>query len=302
MKALRGRASALLLAALIDALLGEPPARLHPVVWMGRALSAVEPLLLRGSARRQLLAGALVTLGGASACLVLGTLLDRLLARPPGGWLLHAWLLKGCLAWRALDEAAGRVQGLVAAGDLASAREALRALVSRDPTTLDREQIVAAGIESVAENFSDSLVAPLLAFLVAGLGGALAYRWLNTADAMIGYRGHYEWAGKVAARLDDVANFLPARLAAGLLLVVAPSRRGVAVLWRDHAQTASPNAGWPMAAMAGLLDRALEKPGHYRLNAAAPLPDLADLATARAVVARGWLLALALAIFGERRR
>ncbi|GIW07943.1 MAG: hypothetical protein KatS3mg060_2748 [Dehalococcoidia bacterium] len=144
-------------------------------------------------------------------------------------------LLKCCFAWRALDEAAARVEHCLASGDLSTARAALRSLVSRDTRSLDAGQAAAAAIESLAENYSDSLVAPALAYAAAGLGGAFAYRWLNTADAMIGYRGRYEWAGKPAARLDDAANLVPARLAAGLLIAAGGDRRrAVEVLRRDR--------------------------------------------------------------------
>ena len=299
------RATVLLLAAAIDWQLGEPPASLHPVVWMGRLISLAEPTLLGGSSRRQLLLGGALAAGGMVGWFLVGWTLDRLLCQSPLLLPVRAWLLKCCLAWRALNEEAARVEGALARGDLEAARAALRSLVSRETATLDRSQVAAAAIESVAENVGDSLVGPALAFAVAGLGGAFAYRWVNTADAMIGYRGRYEWAGKLAARLDDAANFLPSRLAAALLLIAGPRRRaGLRALWHDHGATASPNAGWPMAAMAGLLGRALEKPGYYRLNAAAPPPDGGDIAAARSVAGWAWLLllgGLALALRAGRR-
>lgn len=285
------RAATLLLAALIDWGFGEPPPTLHPVVWMGRLIAAAEPLILRGSSHRQLALGGLLAAGGAVAWFALGWTVDRLATRSALWLPLQAWLLKCSLAWRALDEAAAAVERQLRAGDLAGARVALRSLVSRETATLDAEQVAAAAIESVAENVGDSLVGPVLAYLAGGLGGALAYRWLNTADAMVGYRGRFEWAGKPAARLDDLANLLPARLAAALLVAAGGDRRGaLRVLAADRRQTASPNAGWPMAAMAGALGRALEKPGHYRLNAAAPPPCSADIAAARRLAGHAWLV------------
>jgi adenosylcobinamide-phosphate synthase len=261
---------------------------------MGRLIALAEPALLGGSPRRQLLLGGALAVGGVVGWFLVGWALDRLLAGSAVLVPLRGWLLKCCLAWRALDDEAAQVEAALASGDLAAARLALRSLVSRETAALDTGQVAAAAIESVAENLGDSLVGPALAFAFAGLGGAFAYRWLNTADAMIGYRGRYEWAGKPAARLDDVANLLPARLAAALLLAAGGDRgAGLAVLRRDRGATASPNAGWPMAAMAGLLGRALEKPGHYRLNAAAPPPEVGDIAAARAVAGRAWLLLLA---------
>ncbi|MFN8533015.1 MAG: adenosylcobinamide-phosphate synthase CbiB [Dehalococcoidia bacterium] len=289
-----GATAALPLAAAIDALLGEPPAVVHPVVWMGKAIGVAEGALQRGSPLVQLFGGALLAGGGAAICYAGGVAIDRLTAGRV--WLLplRALVLKCCLAWRALDLAAARVEVSLGVGDLAGARDGLRWLVSRETVGLSAEQVAAAAVESVAENFSDSLIGPALAYSAGGLGGALAYRWLNTADAMIGYRGRYEWIGKTAARLDDFANLVPARLAALLLIAAGPDRRaGLMALGRDRGQTASPNAGWPMAAMAGLLGRALEKPGHYRLNAGAPAPDAADIAAARRTARLAWLILLA---------
>jgi adenosylcobinamide-phosphate synthase len=139
----------------------------------------------------------------------------------------------------------------------------------------------------VAENASDALVAPMLAYAAFGLPGAAVYRGINTLDAMIGYRGAYEWLGKPAARLDDAANLIPSRVSAGLLaLAVGPSRGCAAwqIAWRDHGRTASLNAGWPMAGMAGALGVELEKVGHYRLGAPARLPQASDIGTAVGLV------------------
>jgi len=147
-------------------------------------------------------------------------------------------------------------------------------LVSRDTATLSATQVSAATIESVAENLSDSVVAPLLYYAVGGLPAAFGYRFANTADAMVGYRDEvYEWLGKAPARLDDLFNLVPARLAAALIVAAAPltgesAGRAWRIWRRDAGKTASPNAGHPMSAMAGALDVELEKVGHYRLGAA----------------------------------
>jgi adenosylcobinamide-phosphate synthase len=147
----------------------------------------------------------------------------------------------------------------------------MRSLVSRDTSELEKTSLVAATVESVAENTCDSFVAPLFYFLFLGLPGAIAYRVCNTLDAMIGYHGEYEYLGKFAARVDDVLNFIPARLTA-LIMVVATclSRKDMGRAWsimlRDHNKTESPNAGWTMAVAAGALNMQLEKAGHYRLG------------------------------------
>jgi adenosylcobinamide-phosphate synthase len=184
---------------------------------------------------------------------------------------LEALLLKSALAVRALGAAGADVAEPLRRGALAEARAALRSLCSRDASALDAPLLAAAAVESLAENCSDSAVAPLLFWAALGVPGAVAYRAVNTLDARLGYRGHHEWLGKASARLDDLLNLVPARLTAALLLAAgaarrADLRRGWTVLRRDAGLTASPNAGWPMAAMAGLLGVQLEKVGHYRLG------------------------------------
>lgn len=264
--------SALCAAIVIDVLFGELPARWHPVVWIGGFIRAVEKRLPSSGARRQLVAGvflALIVPFGSAALLVGAAASLRFF--PLLGWLLHVLVLTAMFALRALGEAARGVQRALEARDLPAAREALRSLCSRDPSTLTAEDLIGASVESVAENASDSVVAPLFYYVCFGLVGAVAYRAVNTLDAMVGYHGRYEYLGKASARLDDVLNFVPARLTAGLLIVAgallrADVPRGVAMWRRDAASTESPNAGRPMAAMAGLLGVRLEKARHYRLG------------------------------------
>src|SRR5262249_14746630 len=169
---------------------------------------------------------------------------------------------------------------------------------SRDPSALDAPLVVAATVESVAENASDSFVAPLFYYALFGLPGAMAYRAINTADAMIGYHGRYERLGKAAARLDDLANFIPARLTPLLLLIAGAAarlrvREGWRIFRRDGGVTESPNAGRPMAMMAGLLGVQLEKVGHYRLGDAHAVLDVSHIDRAwRAVVIAATLAAI----------
>ena len=142
--------------------------------------------------------------------------------------------------------------------------------------------MAASAIESVAENTTDSFIAPWLAFAILGVPGAVAYRAVNTLDSMLGHRGRYEYLGKAAARLDDIVNLIPARLSALLLLASgATMRLPVARGWRgmlhDQRLTASPNAGWTMGAAAGLLGTELEKVGHYRLGAGSRDPEARDI-------------------------
>src|SRR5581483_558027 len=180
-------------------------------------------------------------------------------------------ILKVCLSYRQLEREALVVADHVEGGRLDAARESLRALVSRDTSRLSAAGACSAAIESVAENLCDSLVAPIYAFLLAGVPGAIVYRAVNTWDAMVGYHGEYEFLGKAAARLDDLANYLPARMTAGMIAVAAIAgadwRGAIARARSESGRTESPNAGWPMAAMAGALQRRLAKCGHYRLGA-----------------------------------
>ncbi|WP_438034565.1 adenosylcobinamide-phosphate synthase CbiB [Sorangium sp. So ce204] len=265
-------AAALLVAVALDLACGEPPSAIHPVVWMGSAIQALKRAAPAGGRAAELLFGVLMALAVPCLFAALGAGVAALLApHPVLALALSGLLLKPTFALRALRDAAFGVRDALEAGDVTGARGALRSLCSRDPSELDEPALVAASVESVAENASDSFVAPLFYFALFGLPGALFYRAVNTLDAMIGYHGRYEYLGKASARLDDALNFVPARLTALLLLAAgwlrgADARRGLAVLLRDGGLTESPNAGRPMAAMAGLLRVELEKRGHYRLG------------------------------------
>jgi adenosylcobinamide-phosphate synthase len=171
-------------------------------------------------------------------------------------------------------------------------------LVSRDTQGLPQPLLVSATVESVAESTGDSFVAPLFYFLLFGVPGAIAYRVVNTMDAMLGYHGKYEYLGKFATKLDDVLNFIPARLSA-LLLVSAAflSRRDARSSWQtvlnSHSRTESPNAGWPIAAVAGALNVQLEKRGYYRLGRAGVhlIPEtIGDSLKLMHVAVLGWAL------------
>lgn len=283
--------AAFLLAFALDLAWGEPPNAIHPVAWMGNVTS----LLLRVAPRRgpilQLAFGALLALlVPAGFALASAGLLLLVRHWQPLELIVTTLLLKPTFALRALGGAAVKVRDSLAADRLSQARHDLGALCSRDASTLDEPLLVAAAVESLAENTSDSVVAPFFYYALLGLPGVVFYRAVNTLDAMIGYRGRYEWLGKAAARFDDLLNLIPARLTAALLLCAGvltgrSARRGWLVLWRDGAKTASPNAGRPMAAMAGLLGVELEKKGEYRLGdpLVAVEPDAID-ATWRVVL------------------
>lgn len=286
--------AALLIAWMLDAAVGEPPNAVHPVAWLGRLLG---PLGRRLSAWRRapaLAGGALAWSLIATALAVMAYAAEHALAAlpPAAGALLLALALKPCFAWRMLrDEVRAVEQAL--AQSLAAGRERVSRLASRDVAMLEADAVRETAIETLAENLNDSVVAPLFWFAVAGLPGAVVYRFANTADAMWGYRGRYEWAGKWAARADDLLSWSPARLSA---LLLWPGRLNLRRLRAEAAGTPSPNGGWPMGAMALRLGVRLRKPGVYALNAAAPSPSAADTANALRIAARGAWLAMAIAV------
>jgi adenosylcobinamide-phosphate synthase len=268
-------ASAVPLALAIDQAFGEPPAWAHPVVAMGRYLGAVGPRLTSLSPAPAFAAGAGAWLAGASIAFGLAVGADAALKLLPWplGLLALALLLKPLLSWRMLRDEVAAVDA--ALGESVQAgRERLKRLVSRDVDTLDAGAVRESAIESLAENLNDSLVAPLFWFVVAGLPGAALYRFANTADAMWGYRGRWEWAGKWAAHADDLLSWLPARLTAALLCVAAWRWPGLRVLVAQARRTPSPNGGRPMGAMALLLGVRLGKPGVYLLNDGGDVPEL----------------------------
>jgi adenosylcobinamide-phosphate synthase len=276
-------------ALAIDAALGEPPARLHPVVGMGSLLSAARRRWRAHGPAGELAEGA-AGLTAVVAVSALGAVAaQRLLRRLPHGAALlgEAGALSTLLALRGLREAVHGVREALDAGELDAARAlAARDLVSRETSQLDAGELAGAAIQSLAENLSDSVVAPLLAYAAGGLPAAAAYRALNTADAMWGYRTpELLHRGRVAARADDLVNLVPARLTALLIAALAPRpREALQVALRDHALAPSPNGGWPMAAMAGGLGVRLVKRDSYAFNAGAPAPTAADIGRALGVV------------------
>ena len=284
--------AALLVALAVDALLGDPAwlwRRLpHPVVLMGRAIARFEarwldPALLDGAQVRRGCLASLVVIG-ASALAAFAA--QELCLRLPLGWLLLGLAMSTLVAARGLYDhiaavAAGLEQGLE------EGRAAVGHVVGRDPASLDAHGVARAAIESTAENFADGVVAPLFWGVLFGLPGMAAYKAINTLDSMIGHRSpRYRHFGRFAARLDDFANWLPARLAAILFLCAALFLPGTTptVGWRamrrDAPHHRSPNAGWPEAAMAGALGLRLAGPRRY----AGELVDDAWMGDGRAAV------------------
>lgn len=291
-------ALAVVVALAVDWVFGEPPVWAHPVVLMGKALEAVGRRLgarcETGVDLARCVAGAAAWCGlGVIVLLSYGTLQAMLSGwLTTGTWWVAAMgmglLCKPMLAWRML---ASEVQAVEAAlqQSLAAGRKRLSWLVSRDTADLDEGQVRESAIESLAENLNDSVVAPLFWFVLFGLPGAALYRFANTADAMWGYPGWrgsgvgarwWQWAGKWAARADDVMSWVPARLTAVLLMATrAVSGHILNPCSVCHAArlTPSPNGGWPMGAMALALGIRLGKPRTYVLNPSGRVPGPGDV-------------------------
>jgi adenosylcobinamide-phosphate synthase len=296
-------------ALLLDVILGDPPWLPHPVRLIGRSIAFGEAQLRTGSPRSDLWRGLVVALG----VVVLWTLIAGMtiaVASMTGGNLLSktaalliAWTT---LALNGLDRAAADVEGTLAAGREDLARAAMPALVGRDPAALNSEGIVRATVESVAENCSDGVIAPLLFLFVAGPVAAVGYKAINTLDSMIGYRDErYLYFGRAAARLDDAVNFVPARLTALCLMAAAALQLGrgceaLRACRSDASKHASPNAGFAEATMAGALGIELGGDAVYsgevehreRLGTAERQPVVADIATARRLIRIAVVIAL----------
>ncbi len=268
-------------ALLLDEIVGDPPNQWHPVAWMGTMIGRLRQFAPLEGRLRPFLSGGLISLGGASLMWGAGRLLACL--PEPARWLVETAVLKSAFSLRGLIRASEDVQHALQDDDLEQARHWLSwHLVSRDTSQLNANQVAAATIESVAENLSDSVIAPLFYYRLGGLPLALAYRYLNTCDAMLGYRDEREWLGKIPACVDDVLNFCPARLtAAGILRAKGMEdgdwERPLTIYQRDRQQTDSPNAGHPMSAMAGTLGVELEKVGQYKLGAGQRAPEANDI-------------------------
>ena len=248
-----------------DLLLGDPRGWPHPVKGMGWLIATGERLLNKGSGR--LVKGLVLVVVLCSAVYVLSWLMLRAVR---GWWLPGYYLLSGvcvffCLANRSLLREGQEVFDVLEKEGLEAGRRRLSWIVGRDTGQLGVQQIRIAVLESMSENLSDGVVAPLLFYLVGGVPAMLLYKMINTLDSMIGYRREpYRLFGRVAARLDDVANFIPARVTALLMAVVAFSGRGFRFMLRFGGAHASPNSGWPEAALAGILDCRFGGPNRYK--------------------------------------
>lgn len=272
-------ALALPLAWSLDALFGEPRNRFHPVAWLGAVLAPLGRRISTQPPWGAFVAGAFAWSAIALTVGLAAWWWQQVLLRDPTPWWCLLWLalmLKPCFAWRMLRDEVRAVEQALSRDGVEAARGRLARLVSRDVQRFDECRIRETAIETLAENLNDSVVAPLVWYAIAGLPGAVVYRFANTADAMWGYRGRYEWAGKWAARADDALSWLPARLTAWLISPIC-SPTAWRTLRAEAARTPSPNGGWPMGAMALALGVRLGKPGVYLLHPAGSVPGPAHI-------------------------
>jgi adenosylcobinamide-phosphate synthase len=267
-------------ALLLDAVFGDPDwlwrRAPHPVVWIGHGIGWLERQLNRDSwsKRARKIAGVLTVIVLVSTALLVGALLSDLLHGHWIGFMAEALIASTLIAQRSLYQHVARVHRAFVEGGLPAARKSVAMIVGRDPERLDESGVARAAIESTAENFSDGIVAPVFWLALLGLPGLIAYKAINTADSMIGHRtDRYIDFGWAAARLDDLVNLVPARLAGILVALAAPVVRGsitasFRTMLRDARKHRSPNAGWPESAMAGALGIALSGPRVYAEGAA----------------------------------
>ena len=288
-----------LLAAAYDILLGEMPARIHPVVWIGRLISF---LRLRFPASK---------IGGMALALVViavTVLSGHLLVRAAGylpllPLLLSAFLLKSTFSMRCLLQVSSDI-GRAIEEDMDRARSMLPALVGRDTASLSPGQASSAVIESLSENYVDGILSPIFYYVLfsplgLGLEAALAFKAVSTMDSMVGYKTEgLRELGFAGARADDLLNFIPARLSIFSIALARPLQAGAALAAaiRFHGRTPSPNSGWPMAACAGALGLRLEKPGSYVLLDEGEEPQTSDVPLAIGLIQRAIFLILAAAL------
>jgi adenosylcobinamide-phosphate synthase len=265
-----------LIAMLIELCLGYPQRLVdaigHPVTWIGRLIGAFDRLLNRDAAppRERRVAGLLAVLVVLGIVGSIAFLIEHALLRLPFGILATALLASTLIAQRSLHRHVANVASALEANDLGAGRAAVSHIVGRDTAALDQAGVARAAIESLAENFSDAIVAPVLWLAIAGLPGAALYKAINTADSMIGHRtARHAAFGWAAARLDDLANIPASRLAALLLILAAALSKGTSaveawhMVWLDAPRHRSPNAGYPEAAVAGALGLSLAGPRVY---------------------------------------
>ncbi|HEY9204777.1 MAG TPA: cobalamin biosynthesis protein [Candidatus Methanoperedens sp.] len=282
----------LIVALLFDIILGEPPAFIHPVVWMGKLIGL---FVHRAPSGHRKLFGFFMVISCVGLAVIAGTAIISL-----GGFsglIVAAFFLKSTFSIHLLLVSALGVKKDLEKDRIEKVRKDLKIFVGRDTSGLNKYQSASAVIESVAESFVDGILSPLFYFLIFGLPGALAYRMINTLDSMVGYKKEpFIDLGYVAARLDDLMNWVPARISLLFIFIASfifgSPRNALETCIRDHGETASPNSGWPMAAVSGALKVRLEKIGYHVLGNNYPHPEVYQIKNAVNIVGISSLLVI----------
>jgi adenosylcobinamide-phosphate synthase len=267
-----------ILAFLIDAVFGEYPDRIHPTIGIGKIISYLKPRLKSPNPKTEKANGVLLAIAVMLAAALPVFLVLFWLRQSFGFWGQIAYIVVGAILFKATFAIKGMGQytkpiaAALKKDDLAEARKWLPYIVRRDPNSLNERGIISAAVESIAESTTDGITAPFFFFALFGVPGAFAYRVINTLDSMVGYKNvENRNIGWFSAKLDTIANYIPARVTAYLMVAAAYLtrenwRESWRILQRDKHKTSSPNAGYTISAMAGALDTQLEKQGYYTLG------------------------------------
>ena len=269
----------LLVGWFLDLIFGDPSKLPHPIVWFGKSIAFFEHHLNKGSHRK--LKGALVAIGLIVSVFVITYLIRHYLNLLPSitgkgwGWVFDSILVFFCLAGTTLIREVREVF-LAVDRSLEEGRQQVARIVGRDTTELSAQEVRTAALETLAENLSDGVIAPLFWFAILGVPGMLTYKMINTLDSMIGYKTErYKDFGCWAAHIDDIANFIPARLTALLMAIASPRKGLLRFIWRNGRRHASPNSGYPEAALAGILNCRFGGP-HYYFGQLFPKPYIGE--------------------------
>ena len=252
---------------MLDIIFGDPAKLPHPIVWFGKAIAFFEHRLNKGSHRK--LKGALVAIGLIVSVFIVTYLIRHYLYLLPSitgrgwGWVFDSIIIFFCLAGTTLIREVRQVF-LAVDRSLEEGRIQVARIVGRDTTELSAQEVRTAALETLAENLSDGVIAPLFWLAILGLPGMMAYKMVNTLDSMIGYKTErYKDFGCWAAHIDDIANYIPARLTALLMAIASPRKGLLRFIWRNGRRHASPNSGYPEAALAGILNCRFGGPHYY---------------------------------------
>jgi adenosylcobinamide-phosphate synthase len=264
----------------VDWLFGDPPNRYHPVAWLGRLVGCFVPRLKGGAEKAKGAVFAILLVAAVALSVHFLVFASMYLASIVALAAASAIMLKITIAVRGMERHAKAIMSCLEAGDLTGARQNLSMIVRRRTDDLDEQHILSATIECVSESTVDGITGPIFYYSIFGPAGAFAYRAINTLDSMVGYKDDYfKEIGWMSAKFDTAANYVPARITAFLMVASAKMlgadwKNSLNMLQRDHAKTFSPNAGYPMATMAGALRVRLEKIGHYALGDGQELASL----------------------------